>query len=494
MKYVTRRAIGLLLCGICAFVLVSMIRLWSSGRSPWEFFTGRKANRPEIYTLADKAPLELGDVEILSRLNEEYAKLTQAVVPAVVSIDTAGIKEEELTDLWGRSLTRRRMTQGQGSGVVVSQEGHVITNAHVISGQTQIQVTMSDGKSYAAQLIGQDEMLDIAVIKIKANVPFQPLKLGDSSQVKVGQIVFAVGNPFGLGETVTQGIISAKERSITDQQRDLFQTDAAINPGNSGGPLVNLQGEVIGINVAIFSPDKENPGFQGVGFSIPSNDVREALRQILEKGRPVHGYLGVQLWPLEARVRRALSYDGNGCAVMDVVENSPAQQAGIQPRDVVISYNGQAIQSPDQLISMVQRTRIGDTAKVRLWRGGKEIDLSVAVTENTSMESSEQNVAENAKDGSTLLSEYGMQVRSFTGIERMRGFRGVLVTEVSGEGPASTVFRENDIIVAVNQTEIQNADDFYSGFAKSVAKSPTQVTLIRDSEVFTIRAPSLRGK
>ncbi len=497
MKPVTRRYVGLLFCGVFAFVMVSMIRMWSSGRSPFEFFTGSKDRRPEVYTLADKPPLELGDVEILSRLNDEYAKLTAAVVPSVVSLDTAGVREEELTDMWGRSLTRRRMTQGQGSGVIVSQEGHVITNAHVISGQTRIQVTMNDGKSHAATLIGQDPMLDIAVLKIQAPGPFVPLKLGDSSQVKVGQMVFAVGNPFGLGETVTQGIISAKERSISDQQGDLFQTDAAINPGNSGGPLVNLQGEVIGINVAIFSPDKENPGFQGVGFSIPSNDARESLRQILEKGRPVHGFLGVKLWPLDARVRQSLNYEAPyGSVVMEVVENSPAARAGILPRDVIVSYDGTMIESTDQLFSLVQRTGINQHVKIRLWRAGQEQDLEVVIEElgaSSSLQSS-SNQGGNAAHYEEILQRLGLRVRSFSSIERMRGFQGALVSAIRPAGIAAELFQMNDIIVAVNQKEVTNAEDFYRWIAQSVTSEETQITLLRDTQAKNVTIPALGRK
>jgi serine protease Do len=471
--------------------------MWSSGRSPLEFFTGSNARRPEVYTLAEKPPLELGDVEILSRLNDEYAMLTAAVVPSVVSLDTAGVREEALTDMWGRSLTRRRMTQGQGSGVIVSEEGHVITNAHVISGQSKIQVTMNDGTSHAATLIGQDSMLDIAVLKIQAAGPFVPLKLGDSSQVKVGQMVFAVGNPFGLGETVTQGIISAKERSISDQQGDLFQTDAAINPGNSGGPLVNLQGEVIGINVAIFSPDKENPGFQGVGFSIPSNDARESLLQILDQGRPVHGFLGVKLWPLDARVRQSLNYDATyGSVVMEVVEDSPAARAGIQAGDVIVSYDGKMIETTDQLFRLVQRSRINQKAKLRIWRAGQEQDMEVAIEELGAMESQQNalNQAINPKNYEEIVLRLGMRVRSFSGIERMRGFQGALVSAISPSGIAAELFEIHDIIVAVNKREINSAEDFYRRIAESVTFGATQVTLLRDGEARTVTIPALSSK
>ncbi|MCX6867330.1 MAG: trypsin-like peptidase domain-containing protein [Verrucomicrobia bacterium] len=331
-----RRLLALVAIFLTAFIAVAALRTChaGSGLRAWipGFFTGGQQFRPEAFTLPDKPPLDLKDVELLARMNEEYASLTRAVVPSVVSINTAGVQTERLLDIWGRARERRYPTQGQGSGVIVTKEGHVVTNHHVIAGQQQILVTLHDGKSYPARLIGEDMLLDVAVLKIDADASFTPLKFGDSSQAQVGQIVFAVGNPFGLGETVTQGIISAKERSISDNQRDLLQTDAAINPGNSGGPLVNLRGEIIGINVAIFSPDKQNPGFQGVGFSIPTNDVKDALFQILERGRPVRGFLGVQMRDMEPAVRSALGYDGaDGAAVLGI---SPGTGASCGPAAV----------------------------------------------------------------------------------------------------------------------------------------------------------------
>ena len=232
------------------------------------------------------------DVQLLARLNSEYTRLVGRVVPSVVSIDTVGERRERLNYL-GKTYERTWETNGIGSGVIVTPEGHVVTNEHVINGTLGMKVTLHDGRTFPARLIGKDPTLDVAVLRIDGDGPFEALNFGDSGRVQPGEMVFAVGNPFGLGETVTQGIISAKERSISDRQRDLFQTDAAINPGNSGGPLVNFQGEIIGINVAIYSPDTENRGFAGVGFSIPSNDVRDTFRQILERGRPVRGFLGL---------------------------------------------------------------------------------------------------------------------------------------------------------------------------------------------------------
>ena len=491
-----RRFSSLLLIAVIAFVGISALRMWRHGRWPWEVFFPKSSHRPETFTLPEKAPLDLGDVELLSRLNNEYARLTQAVVPSVVSIDTAGVREETLRDVWGRSQIRRQMTQGQGSGVIVTVEGHVVTNQHVISGQQQIQVTLHDGKSYSATLIGEDPLLDVAVLKINAPGPFTPLKLGDSSAVKVGQIVFAVGNPFGLSETVTQGIISAKERSISDQQRDLFQTDAAINPGNSGGPLVNLQGEIVGINVAIFSPDKENPGFQGVGFSIPSNDVRESLTQILQKGRPVHGYLGVEMRPLDSRVRQVLGYNlASGSVVVNVVKNSPADKAGLKPRDVIVAYNSKEIQSPNQLFAMVQRSGIGDEVPIKVWRGGEILSLKATISENLpSAPQTSTAEATQARDPEQIIAKYGILVRSFSTLESSRGLTGVLVTAVDPLGLGSSTIRMNDVIVAVNQNAVVNAQDFYRQFVTSIGVQATQITLIRENKVMTLVLQSLPRK
>ena len=382
-----RRLLALVAVFFAAFAVVSALRTCRAGGDLRDLVPGLSKNgerfRPEIRTLPDRPPLNLGDVELLSRLNEEYASVTRAVVPSVVSIDTAGVRTEWLPVLSGRPRVRRYPTQGQGSGVIVTKEGHVVTNHHVVSGQQQIQVTLHGGKTHPARLIGEDTLLDIAVLKIDGDGPFTPLKLGDSSQAQVGQMVFAVGNPFGLGETVTQGIISAKERSLSDNQRDLFQTDAAINPGNSGGPLVNLRGEIIGINVAIFTPDRINPGFQGVGFSIPSNDVKDSLIQILDRGRPIRGFLGVQMRDLDPAVRSALQYDGpEGSAVFGVSPGSPAQAAGLQPWDVILSYNGQKIRSATQLFTLVQATSSGEEVTLQVWRKGDLLELKAVIVES----------------------------------------------------------------------------------------------------------------
>ena len=499
MSPASRRLFALVTVFLAAFLAVSAMRTCRAGGGLGALFSRDRSDgqfRPEKFTLPDKAPVDLGDVELLSRLNDEYANLTRAVVPSVVSIDTAGFRTERMRDIWGRARVRQYPTQGQGSGVIVTDEGHVVTNHHVIAGQQQIQVTLHDGKTYTAKLIGEDDLLDIAVLKIDAKGPFQPLKLGDSSETEVGQLVFAVGNPFGLGETVTQGIISAKERSLSDNQRDLFQTDAAINPGNSGGPLVNLRGEIIGINVAIFSPDRENPGFQGVGFSIPSNDVKEALFQILERGRPIRGFLGVQMRDLDPTVRSMLDYDGaEGAAVFGVSPASPAQKAGLQPGDVIRSYDGEAIKSYSQLFRLVQGTRVGQVVDLDVWRKGEDVKLKATIEEsgvaNRAEGAPETPLQGRTRDDEEILQAMGIQVRDLSVPERMRGFRGVVVTRIAENSLSDGKVMPGDLIVAINHSRISGASEFFLHLAASAAVQDTALILIRKGKSTLVTLPAL---
>jgi serine protease Do len=380
--------------------------------------------------------------------------------------------------------------------VIVTKEGHVVTNHHVIAGQQKIQVTLHGGKAYTARLIGEDTLLDIAVLKIDSNEVFTPLKMGDSSQAQVGQIVLALGNPFGLGETVTQGIISAKERSLSDNQRDLFQTDAAINPGNSGGPLVNLRGEIIGINVAIFSQDKQNPGFQGVGFSIPSNDVKEALFQILERGRPVRGFLGVQMRDLDPTVRAALGYeDEDGAAILGVSPGSPAEAAGLQGWDVVRSLNDEKIHSATQLFTLVQRARVGDAITLDVWRKGKSMKVKATIAESGAAASGQPpSVATNqgrTRDPEEVLKALGIQVRDLSVPERLRGYRGVVVTSVAENGLAAAQVRVGDLVIGVNNLRVGSASEFFLHLAASAAVQDTSLQVFREGQVLRLNLPAL---
>ncbi len=498
MKRSFRSLLILVATFLFAFVAVTVVRTLRAGGDLRSLIPGWKNSGnhvEETGTFAAEAPLSPSDVDLLSRLNNEYARLTEAVVPSVVSIDTAGVSRGWQIDPWGRRRERNYPTQGQGSGVIVTEEGHVVTNHHVIAGQQQIRVTLHGGKEYGASLIGEDTLLDIAVLKIDANETFVPLKLGDSMQAQVGQLVFAVGNPFGLGETVTQGIISAKERSISDNQRDLFQTDAAINPGNSGGPLVNLRGEIIGINVAIFSQDKQNPGFQGVGFSIPSNDVKEAVIQILKLGKPVRGFLGVQMRDIDPAVRNALGYEENdGAAVLGVSPGSPAQAAGLQPWDVIRAVNGKAIQSSSQLFALVQRTRVGTDITLDVWRKGEPVKLKATIAESgvsIPTEPSPTGKKDRIRQPEEILQALGIAVRELSDVELLRGYNGVVVSGMTEQALAGDLIKPNDLIFAVNNMKITNATEFYSNLAASAAVQNTTLSLYRDGRLQQVNLPAL---
>jgi len=493
-----RRLLALGAVFAIAFFAVSALRIWRSGGDfralvPW--LGGHAENfHPETFTLPEKAPLKLDDVELLGRLNDEYARLTQAVVPSVVSIDTASVKTERLLDMWGRLRVNRYPTRGQGSGVIVSSEGHIVTNHHVIAGQQKIQVTLHGGKTYPATLVGEDDLLDIAVIKIQGEGPFIPLKLGDSSEVKVGQMVFAIGNPFGLGETVTQGIISAKERSISDNQPDLFQTDAAINPGNSGGPLVNLRGEIIGINVAIYSQDRENPGFQGVGFSIPSNDVKDALMQILERGRRVRGFLGVGLRDLDPAVMAATGYTGSeGAAILNVVPESPAQAAGIQANDVILRFGTQPVRNTTQLKTLIQRTKIGEKMPIHLWRAGATVDVEVTIAEAPA-KSAPRNPEpqETPESPEKHLEMIGVHVRDLTAQEAIRGYQGIVITRVSTDSTAARLVQPGDLIIGVNNSRVSQARELLDQLSSPASGQNTVLHVRRGGNTLLIELPEPR--
>ncbi|MGE9268291.1 MAG: trypsin-like peptidase domain-containing protein, partial [Verrucomicrobiales bacterium] len=294
MSQFLKRFLSLALIFCLSFGAFYLFRLWQEGqlwpRSPRD----NAQYLAEDYTLAESAPLSRDQVPGLERQNDDMIKLVEKVTPSVVSITTEIVKKERILDpLRGRIFERNRLTGGLGSGVIVSREGHVITNHHVIEGQQKIMVTLHDKRTLPALLINSDPLLDIAVLRIQSDEEFQALKFANSDEVKVGQIAIAVGNPFGLGETITVGRISARDRSLSEGENDMLQTDAAINPGNSGGPLLNYLGEIIGINASIYSADRENPGFQGIGFSIPANVARRTFEHILAKGRQVYGYLGL---------------------------------------------------------------------------------------------------------------------------------------------------------------------------------------------------------
>ena len=450
---------------------------------------------PERYTLRETPSLDLSDVQILNAFDEELARLTDAVRPSVVAIDTSGVREERFLDGLGRQRTSRSTTTGIGSGVIVTAEGHIITNNHVIADKQRIRVTLSDSSTFEAKLIGADPALDIAILRIEGRETFPHLKFGNSDEVRVGQMVFAVGNPFGLGETITQGIISAKERSLSDLQRDLFQTDAAINPGNSGGPLVNVQGEIIGINAAIFTQQEKRPQFTGVGFSIPVNDVLASFKSILKRGTPVRGFLGVRTADLTPRARHFLNYSGEfGAAIADVTPGSPADLAGLRREDVVMEYGGEPVRTMRQLLTQVQSAEVGEVVTMKVWRKGKIFDLEATIADAASSlprAGAEEEVTVPLAKPEVVLEKIGLKVRDISMSERANGLTGVIVTRIEAGSSAELLgLKVGDEAVFIDGERVTHEVDFYLRLAASAAVQPAELVVRRDGNLFKVTLPA----
>jgi serine protease Do len=281
--------------------------------------------------------------------------------------------------LMGRQRSQRAKSTSLGSGVIVSKEGHILTNHHVIADMTEVRVQLTDGRNLPAALIGSDPATDIAVLRIDApNI--EPLPLGESDSLRVGQQVFAVGNPYGLEETVTRGIVSAKGRhTASDSSIEYIQHDAAVNEGNSGGPLVNVRGEIVGINSAIFS---RTGGWQGISFAIPSNSASRVLDAIVKRGRVVRSYLGVRMQEVWPELARNLALpDLEGAIITDVTPDSPAARAGLAPGDVIRTFNGKRATGLQQLRQMIAGTDVGQEVQLGFLRGGVAMKVSVKLAE-----------------------------------------------------------------------------------------------------------------
>src|SRR6266436_2891617 len=451
---------------------------------------------PEKYTLASSPNVDPKQVASLEALNRERRALVSAVVPSVVAVKTTkkiAIERQNQLDPFdfffgnsGRFRSPRdeaRVQNSLGSGVIVTNEGHIITNTHVVDQVDDIEVQLSDGRTKKARLVGADSQLDLAVLKID-DPGVKPLKLADSDTVQPGDFVLAIGNPFGLQETVTDGIISWKgQPNSTDFRGDLLQTNAAINPGNSGGPLINLRGEVVGINEQIVS---SSGGSQGIGFAIPSNTVRAVLESVLKHGRVIRGYLGI--------VSRALQSpqgptDNEGVVVDQVMPGSPAAQAQLQPGDVVRKFNGRDVQNITTLRKMVGQSELDKNVELDVLRDGKPLKVITQIKEQPQdyqtssvlpkrAPSQPQNPSgSNDQDtsGGPLAS---IQVGDLTPevarqLDLPSNVRGVLVTSVDPDSGAAEL-QKGDVIEEINQQPVTSVSD-YNKIADSLDRSQPQV-------------------
>lgn len=431
-----------------------------------------------------------GNIETLQRADSkvqssisfpDFSNLVQELTPITVNINTTqvikpdvdmhrfkeyfGNNKEQFKEYFGDDFFNRffgDMPQREykqkslGSGFIIDKEGYILTNHHVIEKAEEVRVTLAGGKDYDAKVIGSDEKTDIALIKIEnGSVDLTPARLGDSSALRIGEWVIAIGNPFGLGETVTAGIVSAKGRIIgSGPYDDYIQTDASINPGNSGGPLFNFRGEVVGINTAIIA------NANSIGFAIPINMAKDIVAQLKETGHVTRGWLGVYIQKITPELAKSFNLDETkGALVSDVFENSPASDAGLERGDIITYFNGVEIKDMNDLPKLVASTKVDKEVPVKVLRKGKEKTFSVTIAK---MKEEEGKTAEvEVKD---LNEKLGLSVQEITP-EVAKHFsaedtEGLIITEVDPAGPAAdSEIKRGDIIIEINQTSIKSIDD-----------------------------------
>jgi serine protease Do len=423
------------------------------------------------------------------------SEVADAVIDAVVHINVAGTvvqRGPEFGSPFGNDPFFRYFfgppqqreyevpVQALGSGIIISKEGYVITNNHVVQNADTIEVVLHDGTKHEAKLVGADPRTDLAVVKIE---PVQGMKyalFGDSDKCKVGEWVIAIGSPRGLDSTVTAGIISAKNRTNIGVlgptgYEDFIQTDAAINPGNSGGPLINLKGEVIGINALIVSA---SAGSEGLGFAIPSNMAREISDSLIRHGKVVRGYLGVSIQDITPEMAKSLKLDKNfkGVIIADVVDSGPAEKGGIEQGDILIRYDGKRIESVAELRNAVATTDPGTSVKVTVLRDKKEREFNIRVGE---LEKAEQEVR--AKGGSIILGLKVEKVDSDTAKRLgLKKATGVIITEVESGSAADRVgLKKGDIIFRVGNTPVDDPAQFSELIAQATQEGKVML-LVRD--------------
>jgi len=445
--------------------------------------------RPEKFTAAEAPSIGPGDVRGLLALDEEFTKLVESVVPSVVSINTAKrVRAPQIVDpfdlLFGRRLRRgggERIETSLGSGVIVSKEGHILTNNHVIADVDQIEVLLHDGRRLPARIIGSDQTTDLAVLKIDTKDVI-PLALGDSDKVRVGQRVVAIGNPFGLEETVTQGIISAKgRRAVQDSALEFFQTDAPINPGNSGGPLVSLRGEIIGINSAIGDYSGTRT-WQGVGFVIPSNTARQVMESLLKTGRVVRGYLGIVMQDVTPELAAQFEVKpGGGVLVAEVAPDSPALRAGLKSGDIIKVFDGKKVPTIEAMRRVVSQAEPGKEVKLEILRDGKTVKMSVVVGEQPAGFSA-QALPQQSLQNNALA---GLRIVDIPDAHRSAlppDISGVMIAAIENGAPAAEALQPGDIIESINRQNVRSAREFQQLAQGLQNGQPVRLGVVRGME------------
>tara|TARA_B100000029_G_scaffold510071_1_gene600721 strand:- start:751 stop:2259 length:1509 start_codon:yes stop_codon:yes gene_type:complete len=436
---------------------------------------------------------------------KSFADLAEKLLPAVVNISSSQIVKpsqkpempkappgspfedffKEWFDRYKKDGSPRRATS-LGSGFIIDKTGYIVTNNHVIAGADEIVVNLQDGTRHEAKLLGRDSKTDLALLKIRTvkNLPF--VSWGNSSTARVGDWVLAIGNPFGLGGTVTAGIISASKRNINQGPYDSFlQTDASINRGNSGGPMFNMDGKVIGVNTAIFSP---SGGSVGVGFSIPSSIAKRVVAQLREFGRTKRGWLGVRIQSVTNEIAESLGLgEATGALVADVAADGPAKNSRMVPGDIILKFDGRTIAKMQDLPRIVAETKIGKRVKVEIWRNGGKKILEVVVGELREEKSARTNkvpAEKTTEPKETNIETLGLTLKQISRFMRQEykipnNIKGVLVTGVSdGSGASKKGITPGDVIVEVNQQEVNRPGQIAAIVSKAIRKGRQSVLLL----------------
>lgn len=465
----------------CA-VLLGTVWLYQSGRVPSLF--------------ADEEPDATESLARVDELSSTFRRVARKTLPSVVSIrsvrkvETPQLSQLDqfrspfggspLDDLFGDLQERMRqqgpgIATGEGSGFIISSEGLIMTNSHVVRGADEVMVTLENGKVYQATDIKTDDFADVAVLTIKADRPLPALNLGDDEQLEIGDWVLAFGSPFGLHQTVTQGIISAKSRGLKGlaSRQEFLQTDAAINPGNSGGPLVNLKGDVIGINTAI---ETRSGGYDGVGFAVPVSLAKWVSDQLVRDGKVRRAYLGIKPEDVDSDIARVLDLPSSrGIIVTEVTKDSPAEKAGVKVQDVILKLDGRSVNNRQQLISVAERLEIGKSYPLVVLRDGKEVKLEVVAAE----------FPEFIAEAGRQIDRLGAEVRVLTA-ELARELDldadgGVVVTSVKRGGLAERIgLRPGHVIARVGKADIRTLEDLEEGL-KLASERRQLVLLVKTS-------------
>ena len=422
-----------------------------------------------------------------------FADLAEKLMPSVVNISTTtvittqsnpfpfefppGSPFEDMFKEFG--TPQERQSSALGSGFIINEEGIVVTNNHVIQDAKDIIIRVNGNKEYKAKVLGADPLSDIAVLKLETNEKFIPVKFGDSDKARIGDWVIAIGNPFGLGGTVTSGIISARNRSIgLSRYEDYIQTDASINQGNSGGPLFDMNGDVIGINTAILGRN----GSIGIGFSIPSNSAKLVIDQLIKFGETKRGWLGVRIQDVTKEIADIEKLDKpRGALVASVAENSPSDKAGVKAGDIILEFNGEKIDEMKQLPIIVARTEVGKKVEVKIWRNKKEIIKIITLGR---LETSEDfKVAEKKEEPEEIeIKELKIKVREITKEDiKQRNLpnqtSGLVITKIESSSPLVNSIEVNSIILEAQKKKIRKVNDLIQ-VVKQVLNSNQKTILL----------------